>query len=435
VSTPARRPAFLLFGDLPKLAPYMQALGERELDVLVIGGRPGSAMERAACERLADPGEERWPAAELLTTAPDDLDTIIGQVRSWTDRYDVRGVYNGSETLVESAAVVADWLGLPHPGLRAAKVARNKLLQRLYFERWSPRFRLVMPADSGDVVASFDDLPAVIKPLRMYSSINVIPVHDRDQLRAGLERYPRDEPVLVEQRVAGHEISVESLVSRGAPVSVSITDKRTNESEGRFFVEMAHTVPGYELDADLRRKVLEVNGELLERLAFEDGMAHAEYRVTDAGEVFLMEVAARPGGDGILALHHLATGASMESALIAIALGEDVTYPRPQRFARQTYLPHEPGRLRDVTDPAAPEGSAQWLAQSGFWPLPRPGRADEPPAVRSLLVLKERGCALEELNQSSRRAAAFMADAPSPSELDALDQQLAGEIAVETERG
>ena len=49
-----------------------------------------------------------------------------------------------------AAAVVADLLGLPAPGLRAARVCRNKYLQRRYLAAWSPRSDARRPATGRD---------------------------------------------------------------------------------------------------------------------------------------------------------------------------------------------------------------------------------------------------------------------------------------------
>ena len=77
---------------------------------------------------------------------------------------------------------------------------------------------------------------------------------------------------------------------------------------------------------------------MLERLAFDTGIAHGEYRLTADGRAVLMEVAVRPPGDSIMALHWLASGVPLEDAVVGLAVGEDVGVPggHPVTRARST---------------------------------------------------------------------------------------------------
>ena len=77
---------------------------------------------------------------------------------------------------------------------------------------------------------------------------------------------------------------------------------------------MGHTAPDPRLTPAQVTAVLDANAEILARLDFVDGAAHAEFRIGPGGAVTLMEIAARPAGDGIYPLYHLATGTPLEDA-------------------------------------------------------------------------------------------------------------------------
>ncbi|GAA3053151.1 hypothetical protein GCM10020000_38590 [Streptomyces olivoverticillatus] len=104
----------------------------------------------------------------------------------------------------------------------------------------------------------------------------MVTVASADELRAHLAGYPGHETLLVEEKVAGQEYSVESLVQSGKVVFASVTRKETTESHAQSFVELAHSVPGTCDGAE--ETLLEANQRMLERLAFADGIAHSEWR-------------------------------------------------------------------------------------------------------------------------------------------------------------
>jgi hypothetical protein len=165
------------------------------------------------------------------------------------------------------------------------------------------------------------------------------------------------------------------------------------------------------------------------RLGFTDGVAHAEFRVTREGRVYLMEIAARTPGDGLLALYHLSTGVPMEPEILRIALGRPASYPDPVRYARQVYLDHVPGVLEDVKV-SRPGVTAQWAPEGDIWPTPRPGAPSDGPALRNVLVLKEPATVLGELHESDDRAVTCLCDARTPEELDDLERRIRDSISV-----
>jgi hypothetical protein len=161
----------------------------------------------------------------------------------------------------------------------------------------------------------------------------------------------------------------------------------------------------------------------------ENGITHSEWRVDEAGRPFLMEVAARTPGDGLSVLYELATGAAWEAEIIRIALGEHADYPQPRRHARQVYLEHPIGTLAEVVVDW-PGVIPTWVGEAGIWPDIEPGAADDPPALRAVFVLKDRGSRLGPLDSSEDRAVTFFIDAPTISELDELDRQVRRAITI-----
>ncbi len=439
--TNRKRPAFLL---LAKLAPltshplFLKELRQRALAPLLV-----TDMLPSGAGGPSELGRQNPVLAGLEDVAVLDGAhhlPILQRVAAWAEEYAIRGTLCLGEVFVEAGGLAADLLGLRHAGVRAARVCRNKHLQRLYLQPWSPASRLITPqmrvtstgSARADFAADFSAGPAILKPVARFASSGVQQVADAHELRRRFEDYAPDEMLLLETKVIGREISVEALVQDGDVVFSGITQKSTNESEGRHFVETAHTIPGGNLSSTEVAAVLAANNQVLCRLGFEHGVAHAEYRVTADGVPYLMEIACRAPGDGILALYHLATLHSLEAELIKCALGEPVAYPQPVRYARQVYLPHPTGRLMDVRVANLPGVAPYWVPCHGRWPDIEAGSAGDPARLRQLLVLKERGAALCELHDSFDRAVTFLIDAPTAEALDGLEGHVRQSVSIVT---
>lgn len=367
------------------------------------------AVEEASARYANAPSLSGLP---FVWAEPGAVAAIMAAIAEHSTRLRIRGVCALREDWVETAALLADWLGLPTIGLRAAQVCQDKALQRMYLERWSPR--------SSTALDRWTTFPAVVKPIRGSAGVGVRPVRGAGELDGCGD-------VLIEELIGGPEFSVETLVQGGTVVFAGVTAKRTNETTRDAFVELAHTVPAL-LPEEHRRILREANDAVVRRLAVGDGILHAEYRLDPSGRAVLMEVNARCPGGSIPALYHLATGARLEQAIVDIAVGDAVDYPAPFRTARQVYVTHRPGVLREVSYPGM---RPTWLAAGDPRPAITPGVAADPPRLHAVLVIKPRGSALGELDDNRDRAVTFIIDAPGWAELDAYERTVDATLRVE----
>ena len=137
----------------------------------------------------------------------------------------------------------------------------------------------------------------------------------------------------------------------------------------------------------------------------------------------LTEVAVRPPGDSIMALHWLATGAPLEDTLVGLAVGEDVAPPpRPRRYARQVYLDTGPACSPGCRS-SRRRSEVTWFDRSDVHePIRETGAADDPPAVRCVA-----GPQAARQHGSDRCASPptgwrmFVVDAASPEALDQIE--------------
>lgn len=433
-------PAVILLGGMVATwnHRFVQAARRRGLAVLLVDG-PTTGL--AGLVGLVGPVEQSGSAgpghplrgvADCAERRADEPGDVLEACLAWTRRWDVRGICSLREEFVAAAALVADLLGLPSPGLRASRVSRNKFLQRRYLSAWSPRSDLVVPAARAARVKEWDRFPAVVKPVGRLASSGVQLVLTRVELRDALDVYEPEEVLQFEERTVGPEYSVESLSRNGQCLYVEVTEKRTTEGDSPYFVELGHTTPAVNLTESARTDLLAAHAAVLDRLQFDTGIAHGEYRVTGRGRVVLTEVAVRPPGDSILALHWLATGTALEDVLIGLAVGEDAaTPPRPRRYARQVYLPHRPGTLSGMSVASRADLDVTWFnLDDAHDPVREAGAAEDPPTIRCLLALKPLGSRLGPLRESADRVAMFVLDAASPEALDHLEAEVLRDVQL-----
>jgi hypothetical protein len=428
---PAR--AFVLLGGYRVIARnggFVTDLVRRGLRILLITSEQWRYETLTAMRERTGPGQFLDDAAFVSGEVGIEgsfTPAVVAHLHRWLDRYEIAGVYAAGEMLVEQTGIVADALGLPGPGAGAARVCRNKYLQRLYLRDWSPQAVVVPPEGRSDLDLSAVRFPAVLKPSGRRSSSGVRTVHDAAELRSLLSDYRAAETLLIEEYVTGPEYSVEAVVADGEIRFESVTEKRTTDRDSDWFVEMSHTVPAPPgVDHET---LLGANRGIVRRLGIRSGIVHTELRLTPGRRAVLMEVAARTPGDGIMPLYHLATGRSLEETIMRVALAEPATHPRPRRHARQVYLPHPPGTLADVKL-RWPGVEPRWVPEGQPWPAMTPGEPDDPPTLRHVLVLQPRGTHLGELRESGDRAVTFLIDAPAAGDLDALEAEVTAAIDI-----
>jgi hypothetical protein len=350
-------------------------------------------------------------------------------VSALSRRYEIKAAFAIGETLVEPAGIAADLLNLPSAGLRATKVARSKYLQRIYLRDFAPEHLIVHPKERAHAALAAPAGELVVKPSSRFSSSGVVAVAGRSKLEKIFSQYSDDEVLLVESRVRGPEFSVESIISHGEVLFSSVTQKRTSEKEGSFFVETAHTVVPARSQPDIHRQLITASARVANRLNVQTSFMHAEFRLTDAGPV-LMEVAVRPPGDGIMMLYTLATGKRFDELLLPLYLGEQVTVPPVARYARQVYVHGQKGTLQDVSF-TWPGLAASWIADTDLWPSIHTAAPDAPARLCAFAVLKSRGSLVQPMTDSHDRIATLLLDGPSIGSLDQLEASVLREIDVQ----
>jgi biotin carboxylase len=346
------------------------------------------------CHRLDDPWQDRAVAVRFH-----DIEASVRAIVRRAHEAPADGVIAVGDRPVVLAAHAAAALGIPWHSVTGAAASADKRRCRAAH---ASAGRLA-PGTSPDVAPSFVGraastesasmpvaprpspvaFPAVLKPLGLSGSRGVIRADDqrafdaafrriaallaRPQIRAA--RAGLEGAILVEQYIPGREFALEGILTRGTLRTLAIFDK-PDPLDGPFFEETIYVTPSRLPAPDQDRIAASVHRAAI-ALGLHHGPVHAECRVTPGGEIYVLEIAARPigglcsrvltftraGTPGTLRTDSgsasTAAAASLEEVLLLHATGQnpDVVRERQAAAVMMIPIPHR-GRLKGVTGDA-----------------------------------------------------------------------------------
>jgi len=233
------------------------------------------------------------------------------------------------DATVELAGRVASEFGLAGNPAWAARFSRRKDLARARLAAAGvrvPEFRVLdlrRPLELSGI-----SFPCVVKPIAMAASRGVIRADDAAALAAAVGRVraivsgARDEEerslLLVESFVPGPEVAVEGLLQDGRLDVLAIFDK-PDPLDGPFFEESIYVAPS-RLGRVAEERIVECVRRAVAAFGLVAGPVHAELR-WNAGEAWLLEVAARTIGGECSRLLRFSDGHSLEEVVLAAAMG------------------------------------------------------------------------------------------------------------------
>lgn len=205
-----------------------------------------------------------------------------------------------------------------------SEATTNKYKMRQCFmdnEVPSPKFTLV--DDNNHYQITGFRFPLIVKPTDRSGSRGVEKVLNPVQLEKAIDRARKESfehKAIIEEFVTGREISVESISFEGKHHILQITDKVTTGAP--FFVELEHHQPS-SLSDGIKSQVKQIVLHALDALHIQYGASHSELKITEDGDVKVIEIGARMGGDFIGSnLVQLSTGYDFLKGVIEVALGD-----------------------------------------------------------------------------------------------------------------
>lgn len=314
---------------------------------------------------------------EVVVANVFDTQVMRDAVREIAGRRRIVGLVCWDEPLVLDAGLIAAELGVP--GLSEAGVRGCRDKQRTRAELtaaglYQPGFSLTGTLEQARAAAARIGYPVVLKPRAMGASIGVVSAADESELddafrialsASEVDPGPYRACVIVEQYAGGPEISVDGAVHKGEYLPMFVARKHSGDEP--YFEEIGHVVDA--ADPLLNdQNLMDTLARAHRALGVEDGITHAELRLTPRGPL-IIEINGRLGGDLIPFLGRTATGIEPGDVLFDVATGQrpDLTATRRATAGIRFGYPERDCVLRSVAVPAEAPGlvTAAPMAEPG----------------------------------------------------------------------
>jgi biotin carboxylase len=297
-----------------------------------------------------------------LPASPYDAENIIKQVLNLDDM-ELLSVIPLNDWVLETANKVNAHFGLSALSNQTVVRARNKYEMKIRFsENEIPCANHFLLSDDNELPAALEHvgLPAIIKPYDFGGSGGVFVARtleeaikylgeSRDVIATHKDAFKiKGDKYLIEEYInSTDEVSVEVICFRGKYKTLTVTEKYLSPEP--WFSELGHLVPSFR-NNDLELRALAE--KTCEALGIEFGMAHVEIKIKD-GKFYVIEAAARPGGDGIMDQVEVVFGINPYSLHIGAYLGQDTTtinIPEPTGTAAIAFLKAREGIVKRINE-------------------------------------------------------------------------------------
>ncbi len=243
-----------------------------------------------------------------------------------------------SDLAVITVDYVAEKMNLNANSIECSEIATNKFKMRNAFLTNGdpiPKFRITAPNDNYDI--SGMKFPLIVKPTDRSGSRGIMKISDESQIEPAVlaacnESF--EHKALIEEFVDGKEYSVECISFHGEHRFLAVTEKITTGSP--HFIETGHNQPAL-LTCEMQDNIQNVIFHALDSLKITDGASHSEIKIDGTGNIKIIEIGSRMGGDCIGSdLVRISTGYDFTKMVIDVALGCAPVFERivkPRRAA------------------------------------------------------------------------------------------------------
>ena len=334
---------------MPRVLLLLPTTTYRTHDFMEAAQRLGVEVTAASDEANA---LARLNPSGLLQLDFSDPQRAARQVVQFAEKHPIAAVVPVDDQVTVCAAAICEALGLRHNSVESATAARNKHRMRELLRQAGvpqPQYKLCSLDDDIVRIADQVQYPCVVKPLTLSGSRGVIRA-DTDlefvQAIVRLDHILRSEfseshssvgpgpgsrpepslPVvarqfLVEDFVAGQEVALEGMLTRGELRVLALFDK-PDPLDGPFFEETVYVTPS-RLPVSVQADIARCTSHACRALGLTEGPVHAELRINVVGSPWIIEVNPRSIGGLCSRVLRFGTGLSLEELIIRHALDGD----------------------------------------------------------------------------------------------------------------
>ncbi len=230
-----------------------------------------------------------------------------------------------SDLAVITVNYVASGLGLIGNSYEDSIICTNKYAMRKAFlqnEVPVPRFVKVCSTPDESELKDFA-YPLIVKPTDRSGSRGITKVESFAELDAAVAaatEHSFEKCAVIEEFIEGDEYSCECVSYEGKHHFLAFTKKYTTGAP--HFIETGHKQPS-DIPEEYHTSIKESIFKALDSLNIKYGASHTEFKLLPNGDIRIIEIGARMGGDCIGSdLVELSTGVDFVGAVVDIACGK-----------------------------------------------------------------------------------------------------------------
>ncbi len=220
---------------------------------------------------------------------------------------------------------VAENLGLPCNCTKYTNIQTNKYdMRQALLNAGIPCPGFITADESTDLQGAIKtfSFPIIVKPTDRSGSRSITKLENGDNLESAVAdacRSSFEKKAIIEEYIDGDEYSMETISYQGNHTFLAVTKKYTTGAPN--FIETAHSQPS-DLSAQIIEKAKKMIFSALDALKVENSAGHAEFKVNANGDIRIIEIGARMGGDCIGSdLVYLSTGNDFVKMVIDVCCG------------------------------------------------------------------------------------------------------------------
>lgn len=308
--------------------------------ILMLGGAMAQipAIKRAkemglyviTCDYLPDnPGHKFSDECENISTIEQE------KVLEYAAKKDIDGIIAyASDPSARTCAYISDKLGLAGSSYESVRRLFRKDLFR-EFQREEgfnfPYFNVVTNLEEMREIEDKIVFPCMVKPVDSSGSKGVTKVNNHTELDKAFQSaisYSHCGRVIIEEFIPSPycQLHGDGVVANGKLQFIALGDQRFLNT-----VPIGTSLPS-QINSDFMEKVNMEVARFIERSGFDCGGVNVEVRVTGGGQIYIIEIGPRTGGNYVPQLMQLATGEDEVTAVLQLAMGMESKIRMPRQI-------------------------------------------------------------------------------------------------------
>lgn len=228
-----------------------------------------------------------------------------------------------SDLAVITVNYIAEKMNLVGNSLESTLKSTNKHFMRNAFEiNGDPSPKSILVDENTNLNLLKLSYPIIVKPTDRSGSRGIYKLESGNELEKAVKQSMKEgfeKKVLIEEFAEGQEYSVEYISYQGKHYFLALTQKFTTGAPN--FIETRHLEPA-PIEDEMLEKIKNIISHALDSLEIKNGASHSEIKISKDGNIKIIEIGARMGGDCIGSeLVRYSTGYDFVKMVIQVACG------------------------------------------------------------------------------------------------------------------